>query len=233
MLLAIDTSTRWASLALYDGTGIIAETNWRCWGNHTIEVLPTIAQMVKRAQAQPADIKAIAVAKGPGSFTGLRIGMSIAKGFCLALNVPVIAIPTLDIVAYAVGDPGRLVYAVLELGRNRICVAAYRFNDGLPVQQGDALYIASSEWQIAGTESVLVLGEISTDLAERLLNQPDAGNISISSPAASARRAGFLAELAWQRFGKSQVDDLDTISPTYLHLPTSGTQSGTDKYGSH
>lgn len=226
MLLAIDTATRWASLALLDNTGLIAETNWRCLGNHTVEVLPTIAQMMKRAQAQPADIKAIAVAKGPGSFTGLRIGMSIAKGFCLALNVPIIAIPTLDIIAYAVGDPGGLVYAVLELGRNRICVSAYQFADGLPVQQGDALYVASSEWQVVATEPVLLIGEISTDLAERLLKQPDADNISISSLAASIRRAGYLAELAWQRLEKGQVDDLDTTSPTYLHLPTSGSQPG-------
>ena len=226
MLLAIDTATRWASLALLDNTGLIAETNWRCLGNHTVEVLPTIAQMMKRAQAQPADIKAIAVAKGPGSFTGLRIGMSIAKGFCLALNVPIIAIPTLDVIAYAVGDPGGLVYAVLELGRNRICVSAYQFADGLPVQQGDALYVASSEWQVVATEPVLLIGEISTDLAERLLKQPDADNISISSLAASIRRAGYLAELAWQRLEKGQVDDLDTTSPTYLHLPTSGSQPG-------
>jgi len=226
MLLAIDTATRWASLALLNNTGLIAETNWRCLGNHTVEVLPTIAQMMKRAQAQPADIKAIAVAKGPGSFTGLRIGMSIAKGLCLALNVPIIAIPTLDIIAYAVGDPGGLVYAVLELGRNRICVSAYQFADGLPVQQGDALYVASSEWQVVATEPVLLIGEISTNLAERLLKQPDADNISISSLAASIRRAGYLAELAWQRLEKGQVDDLDTTSPTYLHLPTSGSQPG-------
>lgn len=226
MLLAIDTATRWASLALLNNTGLIAETNWRCLGNHTVEVLPTIAQMMKRAQAQPADIKAIAVAKGPGSFTGLRIGMSIAKGLCLALNVPIIAIPTLDIIAYAIGDPGGLVYAVLELGRNRICVSGYQFADGLPVQQGDALYVASSEWQVVATEPVLLIGEISTDLAERLLKQPDADNISISSLAASIRRAGYLAELAWQRLEKGQVDDLDTTSPTYLHLPTSGSQPG-------
>lgn len=226
MLLAIDTSTRWASLALYDGTGVIAETTWRCWGNHSVEVLPTIAQMVKRAQAQPADIKAVAVAKGPGSFTGLRIGMSIAKGFCLALNVPLIAIPTLDIIAYAVGNPGELINAVLELGRNRLCVANYQFVDGLPVQQGDALYITASDWQVGATEPVLIIGEISPDLAKRLISLPDAGFFSISSQASSTRRAGYLAELAWQRLQKGQVDDLDTSSPTYLHLPTSGSQPG-------
>jgi tRNA threonylcarbamoyladenosine biosynthesis protein TsaB len=226
MLLAIDTSTRWASLALYDGTGVIAETSWRCWGNHTVEVLPTIAQMVKYAKAQPTDLQAIAVAKGPGSFTGLRIGMSIAKGFCLALNVPIIAIPTLDIVVYSLGDSSGLVYAVLELGRNRLCVVSYQFTGGLPVQKGDALYIPSSEWRVAASQPVVIIGEISSDLAERLLKQSDASNISISSLATSPRRAGYLAELAWQRLVKGQVDDLDSMGPTYLNLPTSGTQSG-------
>jgi tRNA threonylcarbamoyladenosine biosynthesis protein TsaB len=224
MLLAIDTSTRFASLALFDGTGVIAETSWRCWGNQTVEVLPTIAQMVKYAQVQPAAIQAIGVAKGPGSFTGLRIGMSIAKGFCLALNVPIIAIPTLDILAYSLGDPGRPVYVVLELGRNRLCVVFYEYAGGLPSRQGDALYILSSEWQVGASQPVLVTGEVSSDLAKRLLSQPNAANISISSLAASPRRAGYLAELAWQRLEQGQVDDLDTIGPIYLNLPTSGTQ---------
>jgi tRNA threonylcarbamoyladenosine biosynthesis protein TsaB len=226
MLLAIDTSTRWASLALYDITGLIAETSWRCWGNHTVEVLPTIAQMVKRARALPADIKAVAVAKGPGSFTGLRIGMSIAKGFCLALSVPLIAIPTLDIIAYAIGDQGRLVYAVLELGRNRICVAAYHYDNQLPVQKGDALYIASSEWQVSAHEPVSIIGEIRPELTESLSKLPDAAHITFHAPAASARRAGYLAELAWKRWINNQVDNLDSVDPTYLHLPTSGSQPG-------
>jgi tRNA threonylcarbamoyladenosine biosynthesis protein TsaB len=152
--------------------------------------------------------------------------MSIAKGFCLALNIPLIAIPTLDIIAYAVGDPGEPLYAVLELGRNRICVATYYFTEGLPVQQGELLYIASSEWQIDTTEPVLLTGEIGTDLVERLLKQPDADNISFASLAASTRRAGYLAELAWQRLEKGQVDDLDTTTLTYMNLPTSGSQPG-------
>ncbi|MHB9034633.1 MAG: tRNA (adenosine(37)-N6)-threonylcarbamoyltransferase complex dimerization subunit type 1 TsaB [Anaerolineae bacterium] len=226
MLLAIDTATRWASLALYDETGIISECNWRCLGNHTVEILPTLDLMLRRAGAQPSVLRAVAVARGPGSFTGLRIGMSVAKGLCLALNIPLLAVPTLDTIAYAVGDPGGPLYAVLELGRDRICAARYRFDNGSPVSE-DPPFIGSMEnWQIEAPEQVVVTGEINSELAEKLLRHAQAENIAISSLAGSARRAGYLAELAWQRLQEGESDDLDTTDPVYLHLPGSGTKTG-------
>ena len=105
MLLAIDTATRYASIALYDDAGIVAEQSWRSENNHSVEVMPAIERLLSLQQLSPEDLTALAVAQGPGSFTGLRIGMSIAKGFCLALDIPIIAIPTLDSVVYAAGDP--------------------------------------------------------------------------------------------------------------------------------
>lgn len=225
MLLAIDTATRWASLALYDAAGVLSEFSWRCASRHTLEVLPAIDLMLKQAQKQPADLKAVAVAKGPGSFTGLRIGMGIAKGLCLALDIPIIAVPTLDTIAYAVGDPGGPVYAVLELGRGRICAAQYYFANGLPQLSGDPEILAGDEWQVAASEPVVITGEINAELAEHLLQQPDAEYYAISSLASSSRRAGYLAELAWQRLALGQVDDLDTLDPVYQHLPGSGTQA--------
>ncbi len=226
MLLAIDTATRWASLALYNDSGVISEFNWRCAGNHTVEVMPAIALMLNQAQAKPENIEAVAVAKGPGSFTGLRIGMGIAKGLCLSLKIPIIAIPTLDITAYAVGDPGGLVYAVLELGRDRICVSQYLYEDGLPVLHAEPAIQDVQGWQPEAPEPVVLTGEISAELAERLLRYPQADNYAISSLSASVRRAGYLAELAWQRWQKGEIDDLDSISPIYLHQPGSGAQTG-------
>jgi len=80
MLLAIDTSTRTLSLALHDGDQILAETTWRTANYHTVELTPSIASMLGQGSVAPADLKAIAVALGPGSFTGLRIGLAAAKG---------------------------------------------------------------------------------------------------------------------------------------------------------
>ncbi|MCD6519943.1 MAG: tRNA (adenosine(37)-N6)-threonylcarbamoyltransferase complex dimerization subunit type 1 TsaB [Anaerolineae bacterium] len=219
MLLAIDTATRYASVAFYNSSGIVAEQSWYSPNNHSVEMMPAIVQMAERQGISPEDLTAVAVAKGPGSFTGLRIGMSLAKGLCLALGIPIIAIPTLDIITYAVGDPGCPVLAVLEAGRGRICVATYRFEEGLPAQVGEIELVKENEWVVDAKEPVLVAGEVSAELAERLSAQPNAENIAIASLAGSLRRAGYLAELAWERLQAGQTDDLDTLSPIYLHYP--------------
>jgi len=225
MLLAIDTSTRYASLALYDETGVISERTWRSHRHQSQEILPAVHNMLQQQTATASDLSAVAVAKGPGSFTGLRIGMSVGKGLCLALGIPIIAIPTLSVIAYAVGDPGGLVYAVLEAGRGRICVAPFAFDQGLAVQQEEIRIVAASQWTPAAKESVLITGEIDAALADHLLSLPYAESLALSSLAGSMRRAGYLAELAWDRFQADDTDDLDTLSPTYAHYPASGTSS--------
>ena len=252
MLLAIDTTTRLVSLALYDAGGIIAEQSWRSANNHSVETMPAIAKMLacrragteacRKAGAEARRttgaeaLKAVAVAKGPGSFTGLRIGMSIAKGLCLGLDIPLIAIPTLDITAYAVGDPGRPVYAVLEAGRGRICVARYHFEEGLPVREGEIELCETNAWKPPEGEAVLVAGEVSDELAERLsvegdvaqesqgenAAEPPAGvTIALASLAGSVRRAGYLAEMAWERWLAGRTDDLDTTQPDYIQFVAS------------
>jgi len=215
MLLAIDTATRWASLALFDAAGVAFEQTWHSMNNHSVEVMPAIARALSQQRLGTRSLTGVAVAKGPGSFTGLRIGMSIAKGLCLGLDIPIVAIPTLDVITYAVGDPGGRVLAVLEAGRGRICVGAYHFEEGLPVSEGDATLVRMLEWRLRASEPVLVAGEVSPELARHLLKQPDAHNIAISSLAGSLRRAGYLAELAWNRLQDGKGDDLDGLSPVY------------------
>lgn len=217
MLLAIDTATRLASVALYDDTGIWAEESWRSRNNHSVEVMPTIAAMLSRQGLGHGDLTAVAVVQGPGSFTGLRIGMSLAKGLCMALNLPIIAVPTLQVTAYTAGDPGTPVLAVLEAGRGRICVASFQYQDEVPVQQGETELHESARWIPDLSAPVLVTGEVDSQLAERLLALPGAGNIAIASLAGSLRRAGFLAEMAWERLQRGVTDDLDTLSPVYIH----------------
>jgi tRNA threonylcarbamoyladenosine biosynthesis protein TsaB len=224
MLLAIDTATRVASIALYDQTGILAEASWRSENNHTVELLPAIERMIAQQGRVPADLAAVAVAMGPGSFTGLRIGLAIAKGLALALDIPIIGVATLDVTAYAAGDPGMRVWAVLELGRGRLCVAPYRFAEGLPLLDGELTKVRSDHWRVDTDEPVLVSGEVSPALADHLLASDNADILAISSLAGSLRRAGYLAELAWDRLASGTVDDLDTLEPLYAQQPTSGTE---------
>jgi tRNA threonylcarbamoyladenosine biosynthesis protein TsaB len=216
MLLAIDTATRLASIALYDETGVWSEESWRSRNNHSVEVMPAIANMLARQRIAHADLAGVAVPLGPGSFTGLRIGMSLAKGICLGMDIPLVAVPTLQVTAYAAGDPGVPVLSVLEAGRGRISVAKFVYEDGLPAPAGDAALVESALWEPDLSGPVLLTGEIDAAMAERLLALPDAENLSITSLAGSLRRAGFLAELAWDRLQRGDVDDLDTLSPIYM-----------------
>ena len=125
MLLAIDTSTQWVGLALFDGAQAAGEMLWRTQHHHTVELAPTVQALLQRCGVTPKDLSALAVALGPGSFTSLRIGLALAKGMALALNLPVVGIPTLDIQAYAQPVLELPLISVLQSGRGRLAVGLY------------------------------------------------------------------------------------------------------------
>ena len=102
MLLAIDTSTAQIGLALYDGVLVPGEFVWHSGLHHTQELAPALAELLRRTEVKIDKITALGVALGPGSFTSLRVGLAFAKGLVLARHMPVVGIPTLDVVAAAV-----------------------------------------------------------------------------------------------------------------------------------
>jgi tRNA threonylcarbamoyladenosine biosynthesis protein TsaB len=218
MILAIDTATRWLGLALHDGTAVIAELGWHCLNNHTIELAPNLHDMMHRASVTPADLSGIAVAIGPGSYTGLRVGLSLAKGLALANQTPLLGIATLDVVAAAFGPfPGQLL-VVAEAGRTRICVAPYEWENGRGWQTGATPTIASWEELLPTLEGrVTFAGEITAQAIKQI--KATNKTFQIAPPAAAVRRAGYLAELGWRRLRAGQVDDAQTLAPIYLRDP--------------
>ena len=89
MLLAVDTSTLWVGLALYDGKSVISEETWLSQNHHSVELAPALASLLGRSGVTGHDLSALAIALGPGSFTSLRIGLAFIKGLALALHLPV------------------------------------------------------------------------------------------------------------------------------------------------
>jgi len=218
LLLAIDTATQIAGIALYDQDGLHAEQTWHTTDNHTVELMPYIVHACEQQGLAPAALQAVAVSLGPGSFTGLRVGLSIAKGLALALRIPVLGIPTLDATAYAHSRESLPVCAVLPAGRGRWCIGFY----GITAEE----WQRTSDYALLSTEAVstaiqrptLVCGEIYPQLAN-LLRQAAPETAILASPASSVRRTGYLAELAWQRFLAEDYDDLVSLSPIYLQQP--------------
>jgi tRNA threonylcarbamoyladenosine biosynthesis protein TsaB len=159
----------------------------------------------------------VAVTRGPGSFTGLRVGIAVAKGLALARGLPLVGVPTLDVVAAAQGRDRRPLCAVLQAGRGRICVATYRWRDGgWSTREAPRL----TTWQALVKETAdptLFCGEIDPAGAEALAAL---GELAVLLPAAARlRRAGFLAELAWHRLHRGETDNPATLTPIYLQYP--------------
>jgi tRNA threonylcarbamoyladenosine biosynthesis protein TsaB len=220
MLLAIDTATQMAGLALYDPAQekVLAEEIWHSVNRHTVELMPRLARMVEQADLGPKALTGVAVAIGPGSFTGLRIGLSLAKGLVAALDLPIVGIPTLDVVAEAHAHQPRPIWAVVQAGRGRVCAARYRRLFGQWHVEMEA-HITTLEALIEQIDDeVLVCGEL--DAADRCLLQDELGDL-VAIPAAAdlIRRPAHLAALGWRRLSQGDQDDPAALSPIYLHQP--------------
>lgn len=222
MLLAIDTSTTYLGLALYDGHQVIAEVTWQGRARHTQELAPTVAQLLERVGVGVEAVHALGVALGPGSFTSLRVGLAFAKGLALARRLPMVGVPTLDVVAAAVPlAQERRLGAVLQAGRGRLALGWYAPSTSGWQAEGPASVTTAQDLVQSLTQPVILCGELTAE--ERLLLRRSPW-IDLPSPAQCLRRPAVLAELAWRRWQKGQVNVIASLAPIYLH--TAGGPAG-------
>lgn len=215
MLLAIDTSTRMVGIALYDGIRVNSEMVWLSHQYHTVELAPTVFALMERAGVSVSDLEVVAVALGPGSYTGLRIGLAFAKGIALASNLVIVGVPTLDILASA-QPPGDIsLAAVLQAGRGRLAVGWYRYRSKEWKPDGK-VEILTAQMLADNIDSPTILcGELTAE--ERSLFWNKRKIVALASPAQSLRRPSSLAELGWRRWRRGNIDDPATLAPQYIH----------------
>jgi tRNA threonylcarbamoyladenosine biosynthesis protein TsaB len=216
MLLAVDTSTAQVGLALYDGAQVNAEYAWRSSQRHTVELAPAIAELLTRGGFSMEDVRALGVALGPGSFTSLRVGLALVKGLALARHLPIIGIPTLDILASAQPSSKLPLAAVIQSGRGRLAVC-WDKSSKIGWQAKGAARVVTLEALIDEIESPsIVCGELTSEDLQRF--ESKIANMHLASPAQSVRRPAVLAELAWKRWQQGKVDDEASLAPIYLHV---------------
>lgn len=218
LLLAIDTATRFASLALHDGARVRVELTWETFNRHTVELAPRIAGALAQIGASMDDVAGVAVSIGPGSFTGVRVGVAVAKGICLARGLPIYGVRTSDVMAQAQPAEGGTLVVIVQAGRGRWCAARYTWNGKRWQIEGEAWLTTAQTLGSDWPEPVVVCGEL--DAAERHILQTRLGRrVRLASPAASLRRAGYLAEIGWDRLRHGRADDLARLAPLYLQTP--------------
>lgn len=213
MLLALDTATRMIGIALHDGENLLAESLWLGGRRHTVLLGPEVALMLRKIDAQAEDLTAVAVASGPGSYTGLRIGMAFAKGLALSHQLPMVDVATLDVLAQGQSKRSEPLLALIEAGRKRVVGMWYKWGRNGWKARGEAGNYSWDEVIAQLEKKSYLCGEISAE-ARKKLNE--ISNVRLASPVDCVRRPGILAELAWERIRKGKLTDAAEIRPEYI-----------------
>jgi len=217
MELSIDTSTAWGGLAISLEGSLVAELTWKPGQNHTSELFPNIERLLATAGLESRSLTSIFVARGPGSFNGLRAGISAAKGLAFSLNLPIVGVSTLEIEAYPFAFTGLPLCPLHDAGRGEIAAALYRHID---------------TWQCLVEEHVTTVDALCREVKEQTIFcgeiPPAATGVIKTALGASAiipapherlRRTCCLASLGWQRLKSGRTDNIATLQPIYLRLP--------------
>lgn len=221
VLIAIDTATKALGLAFYDGHTLLAEHMWLAGNQHNLLLAPAIHNTLAVLELTPADLSAVAVTNGPGSYTGLRIGIALAKGLAAARRIPLIGLNTLDVLAAP--QPVSTKYhllCVVQAGRGRIIAGQYVTRKGQWVVD---VAPTITDWEAllpTLTAPTLITGEIDQEASACIAAQNN-DQLVIVSPAARARRPGILAEEAWRRWQAHPEHDysVNSVMPLYLQTP--------------
>jgi tRNA threonylcarbamoyladenosine biosynthesis protein TsaB len=221
VLLAIDTSTSWASVALFDGRAVLAELTWRSHRRSGDELFPMLERLLSVGDASLASVDRLAVATGPGSFTGIRVGVAAARGLARASGAQVVGVSTLDVLAFPHLPSQRGVCALLPAGRDEWYAAFYEQRQGALTRRSDFLVGNLAEICRRVARETVFVGEfdaaVETELRALL-------GMRAHFPPASLRlrRAGYLAELGWNAIETRRAPQIDELEPIYVKQASVG-----------
>ena len=218
MVLGIETSTPIASVALVSGAGLRGEITLNIGLTHSEQLLPLVDALLCQARTRLDEVEGIAVAGGPGSFTGLRIGMATAKGLAQGRNIPLVGVPTLLALAHTQEGFNGLVSPVMNARKNEVYTALFRF--GPKGAEQLAPYQAASPRKWAEeldrySETVIMTGdgvEAYINLWAEVLKE----KALFPPPVLRTARAATIAWLGRNRFMEGYSDDLYGLKPLYI-----------------
>jgi tRNA threonylcarbamoyladenosine biosynthesis protein TsaB len=189
LMLALDSATELASVALHDGERVLSETTWLAGREHSTRLLMEVERALARINRPARDVTGLVVTTGPGSFTGVRVAIGVAKGIAAGLGVPLWGVTALDVLSVSVAPR----YATLRYvaGKPEGAIASANLEELVALVQPDELLV----------------GDVPLD--------PGLLGKSVS-PSVSLRRAGHLAELGWAAFRAGVPSDPADVDAIYL-----------------
>ena len=216
-ILALDSSGLVASVAVVEDEKLLAEYTVNYKKTHSQTLLPMLDEIGKMIDLDLSTIDAIAVAAGPGSFTGLRIGSATAKGLGLALDKPLIAVPTVDALAYNLYGTDKLVCPIMDARRNQVYTGLYRFRRELetvkeqtPMDMGELI----GELNARG-ERVIFLGD-GVPVYRAMIEEKMTAEYDFAPPHVNRQRAASVAALGAVYFAEGKIETAAEHKPDYL-----------------
>ncbi len=214
-VLGLETATRRASVGLLIDGELVAERSEPAQGSHAVSLFPLIDAILQEAGCRVDALDAVAVSSGPGSFTGLRVGISVAKGFARATGVRLVAVPTLEGLARTVdGEPG-VVCAVLDALKGELYAACFESSAaGCRRLTADRLLTPQALLALLPAPCVVV-GDGGT-VCEPVLRAHFGERVTVLPAATHGPRGGVIAALGWERLRAGELADVPSLEPTYV-----------------
>lgn len=216
LVLGLDTATSVASVGLVDGDKPLAEESCRGVSSHTETLFPLIARVLDRASVSLAEVKGVGVSIGPGSFTGLRVALSAAKGVCYALGQKLIGVPTLEALAGTVVDSVGLICPILDARRGEVYAALFRRDGRGNIERVTADLVLSPQALLSRIhEQCTFLGD-GAEVYEKLIRQ-HCGAADRILPFTTHHPCGtIIAKMAQGRLCRGEHDSISTLVPCYV-----------------
>jgi tRNA threonylcarbamoyladenosine biosynthesis protein TsaB len=215
LVLGVETSTMQGGVALVGEDGLRSEYALNVAATHSERLLPAIDRMLRDAGVGLDALSGLAVSIGPGSFTGLRIGLSTVKGLAYATGLPVVGVASLEALACSVAFAREQVCPVLDARKQEVYAALFRWEGGAPVRVMEDAALAPEALCDMIRRPTIFLGDglaVYGELFRRLLGD----RMLVPPPPSRGARPAWVAELGRRRLLRGERDPVDTLVPRYL-----------------
>lgn len=219
-ILCMDTTAKVSSVSIVSEEKVLGEYNVNLPFTHSQTAMPMVEQLLKTCGLQVSDMDAFAVSTGPGSFTGLRIGLSAIKGMAFAAGKPCIGVSTLDALAQNVCDTEGIICAVMDARCNQVYQALFQSGEGrlTKLTEDRAIFLSDLTEELQAIKKSIILVGDGADLCYNKLKGLLPG-LRLAAPQSRYQHASSVGQLALCKLATGEVLTASEILPQYLRLP--------------
>lgn len=220
-ILAVDTSSAVAAVAVTENTKLLGEYTINHKKNHSQKLMPMIREIMDSLELSAGEIDVYAASSGPGSFTGLRIGITTIKAIAFAAGKPVVSVPTLDALAYNVPETQSIICPIMDARNNQVYTALYKYEKGEQVKMTEYMGVSILELTgiVKGKNQKAVFVGDGVEVHRELLQIELGDSCGFLPESMALQKGSSVAQLAYLKASGGMLEDCFEMTPFYLRKP--------------